>query len=111
MYRIINEYLSKMNMVANDEVRNRIESAVSDLEEISRYSLTEHFGRYMLDLRIEDYCVDSAGVVFQKVSNLIGYSYSSIFVRFNEGSCVRYRFLTSKENKDGIYLDIMIHGK
>lgn len=109
MYKIINEYMSKINMIADEEVTNRISDCLSDLEEIKLYTLTVNYKHYVLDIYIHDYSVEEAANVFTKIQNAISYPFSSIHVRFNEGQCVRYRFMTCKENKDGFYCDIVFH--
>lgn len=109
MYKVINDYMSKMNMMANSEITGRISGCLSDISEITKYTLSVNFMRYILDIYVKDFDVSQAASVFCKIQNAISYPYSSFHVRYNEGKCVRYRFLTCKENKDGFYCDIVIH--
>lgn len=107
MYKVINEYTSKVNLQANDAIYNRINNYLKDITEIKKLSISVNFNRYVLDIKLHNYSVDLASRLFNNINSNISYSYSSFFVRFNEGSCVRYRYLTSNENKDAIYCDII----
>ncbi len=107
MYKVINEYTAKVNLQANDEIYNRIISFLNDIEEIKQVGVSVSFNRYVLDIKLHKYSVDMAGEVFSRINAGISYAYSSFFVRFNEGKCVRYRYMTSNENKDAIYCDII----
>lgn len=107
MYKIINEYMSKINMTANDEITNRISNCLREHKGVRNYTLSVNYNHYILDIRIHDYSVEHAVQVFYDFQNTVAYPYSSLHVRFNEGQCVRYRFLTCKENKDGFYCEIV----
>lgn len=109
MYKIINEYMSKINMLANEEITNKLSNCLKEHDKIKSFTLSVNYNHYILDIRMKDYSVEHAADVFADVQNVIAYSYSSFHVRFNEGNCVRYRFLTCKENKDGFYCDIVFH--
>lgn len=108
MYKVINEYLGKVNLQANDEIYHRIKNYVEDIDEVRACTITVNFKRYIVDIRLEKFNVDTAKLVFDKFNQGISYPYSSMYVRFNEGSCVRYRYMTSKENKEAFYCDIVI---
>ncbi|MBE5953541.1 MAG: hypothetical protein E7257_05225 [Lachnospiraceae bacterium] len=107
MYKVINEYTSKVNLQANDEIYNKISDLFNDITEIKKLSVSVSFNRYVLDIKLYNYSVKLAGDIFSIINTKLSYSYSSFFVRFNEGSCVRYRYITSNENKDAIYCDII----
>lgn len=108
MYKVINEYLGKVNLQANDEIYHRIKNYVEDIDEVRACTITVNFKRYIVDIRLDKFNVETAKLVFDKFNQGISYSYSSMYVRFNEGSCVRYRYMTSKENKEAFYCDIVI---
>lgn len=107
MYKVINEYTSKVNLQANEKIYNSIYKLLKDITEIKTISISDNFNRYVLDIKLYAFSVDKAAQVFNYLNNGISYSYSSLFVRYNEGSCVRYRYITSNENKDAIYCDII----
>lgn len=107
MYKVINEYTAKVNLQANDEIYNRLMNFLKDLPDIKSVSISVNFKRYVLDIKLNKFTVDKAAEVFGMINTGISYAYSSLFVRFNEGRCVRYRYMTSNENKDAIYCDII----
>lgn len=107
MFRVINEYMSKVNLKSDSEIYNRISEFLKDIPDIKKYTITVNFQHYVIDIRLSNYSVDKAAEVFNTINAGISYPYSSLYVRFNEGKCVRYRYLTSKENKDAIYCDII----
>ncbi len=107
MYKVINEYTAKVNLQANDEIYNRITSFLRDITEIKKVSISVSFQRYVLDIKLHKFSVKLAAEIFNMINSNISYDYSSFYVRFNEGSCVRYRYITSSENKDAIYCDII----
>lgn len=107
MFRVINEYLGKVNLQANDEIYNLINLYLSNVTDIKKYTVTVNFKRYVVDIKLSDYSVEQAIKVFNDFNSKISYPYSSMHVRFNEGKCVRYRYITSRENKDAFYCDIV----
>lgn len=108
MFRVINEYLGKVNLQANDEIYKMISDCLDDCKDIKNHTVTVNFQRYMVDIKLKKYSVEEAVKVFNYFNNKISYDYSSMHVRFNEGKCVRYRYITSKEDKNAFYCDIII---
>lgn len=107
MYKVINEYTSKVNLQANETIYNKISNILNDITEIKKLGVSVSFSRYVLDIKLYNYSVQLASDIFTIINAKLSYNYSSFFVRFNEGSCVRYRYITSNENKDAIYCDII----
>lgn len=107
MFKVINEYLSKVNLKANDEINIMLADCLSGNPMIKKYTVTNNFLHYVLDIKLDEYSVENAVRVFNEINACIAYPYSSIHLRFNEGKCVRYRYVTSKENKDAFYCDII----
>lgn len=107
MYKVINEYTSKVNLQANDDIYNKITDILNDITEIKKLGVSVSFSRYVLDIKLYNYSVQLASDIFSIINTKLSYFYSSFYVRFNEGSCVRYRYITSNENKDAIYCDII----
>ncbi|MBE5945074.1 MAG: hypothetical protein E7258_09200 [Lachnospiraceae bacterium] len=108
MYRVINEYLGKVNLQADAGIYSRITDTVKDISGVNTCTVTVNFKRYVVDIRLKKYTVDSATDVFREFERLVSYPYSSVYVRYNEGGCIRYRYATCKENKEGFYCDIVI---
>ena len=107
MYKVINQYTSKLNLQANQEIYYSFNNFLREIKIIKTYNISDSFNRYVLDIKLKRYSVEAAEEVFKKIHTSLSYSYSSIYVRYNEGKCVRYRYITSKENKDAIYCDII----
>lgn len=108
MFRVINEYLNKITLKSDNEIFEKISEAVKGIKEVQKYTVTVNFNSYVVDIKMKKYTVQGASRVFEALTGTVAYPYSSLHVRYNEGSCVRYRFVTCKENKEGIYCDIVI---
>lgn len=107
MYRVINKYMENINLIANDDIYNRLMNFLKTAQDIKKYSVTVSFNRYVVDIKLENYSVERAADIFQLFSAKVSYAYSSMHLRFNEGKCVRYRYITCMENKKGFYCDII----
>nr|MCR5214970.1 hypothetical protein [Eubacterium sp.] len=77
---------------------------------INNYCININFNRYIVDIRMNNYDVDNADKLFRKFVEAVAYPYSHISVRYNEDVRVRYRFCSCKENKTGVYMDVIISG-
>ncbi|MCM1272514.1 MAG: hypothetical protein NC225_04655 [Clostridium sp.] len=108
MFRVINEYMSKVNLQSNDHIRNKLITYLDACEDVEYYTVTVNYNIYVVDIRTKEYTIEYAEKIFKDFNRSIAYPYSALYVRFNEGKCVRYRYLTSKENKDAFYCDIII---
>lgn len=110
MFRVINEYMEKITLKSDDNIYNMFVAFLKEYSdvEIKKYTVNISANRFVLDIRLIDYSVDNAKKVFDDFNRAVSYPYSALHVRFNEGKCVRYRFITCKENKEGFYCDIVI---
>ena len=108
MYKVINEYLGKINLQSNEHIYNKISEWAKNIPQVKSCTVTVNFKRYVVDIRLDKYDIGSAAEIFQIFDRDISYPYSSMHVRYNEGECVRYRYATCKENKEGFYCDILI---
>lgn len=108
MYTVINDYLGKINLLANDEIYNRLCGYCNDIPNVKKCTVTVNFKRYIVDIRLDKFSVEKAAKVFDEFNRGLSYPYSAMYVRFNEGKCVRYRYMTCMENKNGFYCDIVI---
>ncbi len=107
MFRIMNEYLSKVYLMTSDDIQRRLNDLLDKLEGITRKSVNINFNRYVVDIHLEDFSVEEAGKYFRIIENELAYPYSSMSLRYNEGDRVSYRFITCMENKTGYYMDII----
>lgn len=108
MYRIINKYMEYVSLQADDKIYNRLTDFLKNTSDIKKYSVTVNFKRYMVDIKMENFSVENAAELFDLFNSQISYPYSAMHVRFNEGKCVRYRYITCKENREGFYCDIVL---
>lgn len=108
MFRIINQYLACVNIKTDAGLRSNMEIFLHDREDIIKFCINENFNKYIVDIKMEKFSVDLADRFFRDFTTEIAYAYSSMYVRYNEGVRVRYRFVTSKEDKSAVYMDIVI---
>ena len=108
MFRVINDYMSKININTDDEMYSVMKDYLDESELIKRYSINVNFNRYIVDIKLHKYSVEASDQMFREFVSITAYPYSHISVRYNEGSRVTYRYVTCKENKSGVYMDIII---
>ena len=108
MFRIMNEYLSKVSLQVGDDIYGRIDNVLRTEKGIKKYSVNTNFNRYIIDIKLDGYSLEKAEEFYRRLSEKLSYPYSSMYLRYNEGAMVRYRFITCKEDKTGIYADIVI---
>ena len=108
MFRVINEYLAKLNIVTDQDIYNAMNDFLEKTKVVDYFSININFNRYIVDIRMKKYSVDRADELFRKFVSATAYPYSHITVRYNEEERVRYRYSTCKEDKTGIYMDVII---
>ena len=108
MFRIINQYLANVNIATNAEIRTKMDIFLQDRVDLTKYCINENFNKYIVDIRMNEYTVDNADRLFRDFATYISFAYSAMHVRYNEGARVRYRFVTSKEDKTAVYMDVVI---
>ncbi len=108
MYKVINEYLNMVNIKENEEIYNRLMDFLSHYEGIKKYTIDVNFQRYVINIKLNSFNIDNSVECFNQFNKAVAYPYSEMHIRFNEGKCIRYRYITSKENKDAFYCDINI---
>ncbi|MGN0389204.1 MAG: hypothetical protein ACI4L2_00215 [Wujia sp.] len=107
MYKVINQYMSKIFLQSGEEVRKWLCEQVKTVKTIKSFSVAERAKQFVIDMKLEAFSVEEAARVFHEIHGKLANPYSSIYVRYNEGKCVRYRFITCRENKEGIYCDFV----
>lgn len=108
MFRAINEYMAKLNIVTDEDLARLMNDYLAKQKNIDNFSINVNYNRYIVDIRMKKYSVNSADKTFRKFVSATSYPYSHISVRYNEDERVRYRYVTCKENKNGVYMDIII---
>lgn len=100
--------MSKVNLISDSWIQEKIEGFLKDYEAVDYYTVKVSHNIYVVDIKLTNYSVDEAKCVFDSFNQAVSYPYSALYVRFNEGKCVRYRYLTSKEDKEAFYCDLII---
>ncbi|MCM1084574.1 MAG: hypothetical protein NC393_07220 [Clostridium sp.] len=108
MFRVINEYMSKVHLRSDKEIYDKLNTYLSSYEDIAYFTVTVNHNVYVVDIKVDNYTLALAEKLFGDFNKNISYPYSALYLRFNEGKCVRYRYITSQENKDAFYCDIII---
>lgn len=108
MLSVMNEYVAKIQLQADDMTKNLLNAALLECPDVVEKSIILKGNRYIVDIKLSFYTVESAIVVMNYFMERSRYHYSSYFIRFNEGDMVRYRYASCKENREGFYCDVMI---
>ena len=108
MFRAVNEYMAKLSIVTDEEIYAAMDTFLSKSKKVESFCINVNYNRYIVDIKMNKYTVAAADALYRKLVEATAYPYSHVSVRYNEDSRVRYRFCTCKENKDGVYMDIII---
>ncbi len=108
MFRAINDYMAKLNITIDDDILRTMNEFLDKEKRVDNFCINVNYNRYIVDIRLKKYSVDSADEVFRSFVSATAYPYSHITVRYNEEERVRYRYCTCKENKSGVYMDVII---
>ena len=108
MFRAVNDYLAKIQIVTDNGIREAASDFLDKSESVDSFTVNESFNRYIVDIRMVKYSVENADKLFREFISAVAYPYSHISVRYNEEARVRYRFASCKEDKTGTYMDVII---
>jgi len=108
MVSIMNNYVAQINLSANVLTQGIFKTALNEQNEIDNSSVVIKGNRFIVDIHLKNFSVEIAAKVAEKLFESTRYYYSAFFIRFNEGSRVRYRYASCKENKEGFYCDVVI---
>ena len=64
MYKIMNAYMSKVQLQTGPELQQRLCDIVNSIKEIKSFSVTEHFKQFAIDMKLESFYVDREAAVF-----------------------------------------------
>lgn len=107
MFRAFNEYIGKINLILDQTLIDRLIESVQDDENTKNVTVNVSFNKYIVDIRLNDFSVELADRLFRKLVCETAYPYSHISIRYNENTRVKYRFATCKEDKNGVYMDVV----
>ncbi|SNU05494.1 hypothetical protein SAMN06297422_1049 [Lachnospiraceae bacterium] len=111
MFRVVNDYISKLHIGTDSEVYDKMSDFLTKDKKVESFNININYNRYIVDIKMKKYSVDSADILYRRFESAVSYPYSHISVRYNEDNRVRYRFVTCQENKTGVYMDVIISGK
>lgn len=107
MFRAFNEYLGRINLVLDQNVVDKVVDMTHDDENTVSVTVNVSFNKYIVDIRLKEFSVELADQLFRKLVTESAYPYSHISIRYNENTRVKYRFATCKEDKSGVYMDVV----
>ena len=107
MFRVFNEYIKYLQPSVEPEIECAFNHYLADCKGIRDYCVTIHHNRFVVDIKLAKFSLDQAEKQFAKMSAAVGYPYSEMHVRFNEGNVIRYRYASCKEDKTGFFCDIV----
>lgn len=111
MFRAVNDYIAKLHIGTDSEVYDKMTDFLTKDKKVDDFNINENYNRYIVDIKVNKYSVEMADELYRRFVMAVSYPYSHISVRYNEDNRVRYRFVTCKENKSGVYMDVIISGK
>lgn len=107
MFRAFNEYIGKINLVLDQSVIDKLVEITEEDENIKSVTVNVSFNKYIVDIRLNEFSVEVSDRLFRRLVQEAAYPYSHISIRYNENTRVKYRFATCKEDKTGVYMDVV----
>ncbi|MBQ8950012.1 MAG: hypothetical protein IJ065_02470 [Eubacterium sp.] len=107
MFRVLNEYIGRLTLQLDENLIHRVEEVIMKDKSTNTVNINVSFNKYIVDVRMKEFSVEEADRAFRQLECSVAYPYSHISARFNESTRVKYRFATCKEDKTGIYMDVV----
>ncbi|MCM1159294.1 MAG: hypothetical protein NC300_11240 [Bacteroidales bacterium] len=108
MVSLMNEYVKKIKLLSDEVTRGILMSALTEQSDIEKSSILIKPNRYLVDIKLTEYSIENATAVMNHFMEHTRYHYSAYFIRYNEGTMIRYRYASCKEDKEGFYCDVVI---
>ena len=108
MVSILNQYVAKLKLLSDDLTKNILLAALQNQENVKSSNVIIKSQRYIVDIKLKQFSIEEATSIMNHFMENTRFHYSSLFVRFNEGNLIRYRYASSKENGEGFYCDVII---
>jgi hypothetical protein len=96
-----------VNVSVDEALRCRLEHFLEEDGQTVKSTITMNYSKYVVDIVLDEFTVEHADICFRELVSAVAYPYSSLWTRYNEGDRVCYRFLTSREDKTAVYMNIM----
>lgn len=107
MINLMNQYISNINLKADDMSKQIFITAVKNQDNVQDISVIIRNNKYIVDIKLVTFSEDKVIQMMNCFMESTRYAYSSFYLRFNEGNQIRYRYASLKENKDGFYCDVV----
>ncbi|MBQ8983732.1 MAG: hypothetical protein IJ079_09100 [Lachnospiraceae bacterium] len=107
MFRVFNEYIKYIELSTAPDVECAFNQYLATCKGLKSYCVTIHYNRLVVDIKLNKFGVEQAEKQFTKLSNAVGYAYSQMYVRYNEGTVIRYRYASCQEDKTGFCCDVV----
>lgn len=108
MVSVMNDYVSKIKLISDPLTQGILQTAVNEQSGIEKNTILVKNNRFIVDIHLNIFSIENAVDVVNYFMERTRYHYSALFIRFNEGNRVRYRYASCKEDKEGFYCDIVI---
>lgn len=108
MYRVMNEYLAKVRLEIDVLFSQKMDLFLADQPEVVKYCINVNYNKYVVDVHMKQFSIEGADRLFCQLASAVTWPYSHMSLRYNEGSCVRYRFVTCNEEKRAVYMDVIL---
>ena len=108
MVSVMNDYVSKIKASADVMTQGIFQTALNENKNIDKSTITVRNNHFVVDIHLKDFSVEKAVDTVNEFMEKTRFHYSAFFIRFNEGSRVRYRYASCKENNEGFYCDVII---
>lgn len=108
MVTVMNEYVQKITLFADDVTKGILDLALSEQAIITKHTIIMKSNKYIVDIVLDRFTIEDAIKVMNYFMEHTRFHYSAYFIRFNEGNRVRYRYATCKEDRSGFYCDVII---
>lgn len=109
MVTIMNQYVSNMNLIYDDITKSILCAALKDNEFVQSENVMIRNNKFIVDVKLYSFSPENVTMVMNYFMNATRFPYSAIFLRYNEGTQIRYRYATCQENKQGYYCDVVFN--
>ena len=89
MFSIMNDYVAKINLQADNIIKSILNAALTNQPNVITSNVQIKANRYIVDIKLEQFSIESAVAVMNYFMECTRYHYSAYFIRFNEGNLVR----------------------
>lgn len=107
MVTFMNQYISSIRLQSDDITKNILHNALMGNDNVQSISTIIRNSKFIVDIKLKDFSVDNAITLMNLYICNTSFPYSSLYLRFNEGNQIRYRYASCKENKEGFCCDIV----